>query len=71
MSRTRAQRELNLEAEQKLLEDQGIIHSVRNVKNLDEATGAYKDISVVMANQSDLVDIIVELSPLAVIKADN
>ena len=29
---------------------------------------AYKNIDVVMENQSDLVDILVELSPLAVIK---
>ena len=35
---------------------------------LDEASGAYKDISTVMTNQSDLVDIKVELRPLAVIK---
>jgi tRNA-splicing ligase RtcB len=35
---------------------------------LDEAPGAYKDISEVMENQKDLVEIIVELSPLAVIK---
>jgi tRNA-splicing ligase RtcB len=69
MGRKQAQRELNLEAEQKLLDDQGIVHSVRTVSDLDEAAGAYKDIAVVMDNQSDLVDIVVELSPLAVIKA--
>ena len=57
------------EAEQKLLDDQGIVHSVRNVSDLEEAAGAYKDIAVVMDNQSDLVNIVVELSPLAVIKA--
>jgi tRNA-splicing ligase RtcB len=69
MGRKQAQRELNLEAEQKRLDDQGIVHSVRNVSNLDEAAGAYKDIATVMSNQSDLVDIVVELSPMAVIKA--
>jgi tRNA-splicing ligase RtcB (3'-phosphate/5'-hydroxy nucleic acid ligase) len=69
MGRKQAQRELNLEAEQKRLDDQGIVHSVRTVSDLDEAAGAYKDIAVVMDNQSDLVDIVVELSPLAVIKA--
>ena len=69
MGRKQAQRELNLEAEKKLLDDQGIIHTIRNVSDLDEAAGAYKDISVVMENQKDLVDIMVELSPLAVIKA--
>lgn len=41
---------------------------MRSVKYLDEAPGAYKDISVVMGNQADLVDIVVELRPLAVIK---
>ena len=37
-------------------------------KDLDEAPDAYKDIDVVMENQADLVDIMVELKPLAVIK---
>ena len=35
---------------------------------LDEAPGAYKDIDVVMENQKDLVEIVTELKPLAVIK---
>ena len=46
----------------------GIIHAVRNLNDLDEASGAYKDIDVVMANQTDLVKIKVELEPLAVVK---
>jgi len=68
MGRKQAQRTLNLEAEKKRLDDLGVIHSVRGVNDLDEAAGAYKDISVVMENQTDLVDIKVELTPLAVIK---
>ena len=68
MSRTQAKNELNLESEAKLLDDQGIIHSVRNTSDLDEASGAYKDINEVMKNQEDLVKILVELKPLAVIK---
>ena len=68
MGRKQAQRELNLNDERSLLDDMGIIHSIRNQKDLDEAPGAYKDIRVVMANQSDLVDIEVKLNPLAVIK---
>lgn len=68
MGRNQAKRELNLAEEQKKLEDKGILHSVRSIKQLDEASGAYKDIAVVMANQSDLVEIIVELTPLGVIK---
>jgi len=69
MGRKQAQRDLDLKAEQKRLDDLGIVHSIRNTSDLDEASGAYKDISVVMENQRDLVDIVVELSPLAVIKA--
>lgn len=68
MGRKQAERELNLEEEVKRLNDLGVIHSVRGLKELDEAPGAYKDIQVVMSEQTDLVDIIVELSPLAVIK---
>jgi len=59
---------LDLEEQQELLNSMGVIHSVRGAKDLDEAPGAYKDIGKVMANQTELVDIVVELSPLAVIK---
>jgi tRNA-splicing ligase RtcB len=38
------------------------------VNDLDEATGSYKDIETVMENQMDLVDVLIELKPLAVIK---
>jgi len=68
MGRKQAKRELNLEDEIRLLDDQGIVHGIRDVKDLDEAAGAYKDIDVVMANQADLVDIVTELTPLGVIK---
>ena len=68
MGRKQAQRELNLEIEKKRLDDLGVIHSIRGKKNLDEAAGAYKDITKVMAKQSDLVEIVVELRPMAVIK---
>ncbi len=68
MSRKKARAELSLEEEQKKLDEQGIIHAVRNKCNLDEASGAYKDINVVMEEQKDLVDIVVELKPLAVVK---
>ncbi len=46
----------------------GILHSIRNKGDLDEAPGAYKDIHSVMRDQDDLVNIVVELSPLAVVK---
>ncbi len=68
MGRRQAQRELKLEKEKAKLDAQGIIHAIRSSKDLDEAPGAYKNIDVVMENQKDLVDVIVELMPLAVIK---
>ncbi len=68
MGRMEAQRNLNLEEEQKKLDNQGILHAIRGIKDLDEASGAYKPIDEVMKNQEDLVDILVELTPLGVIK---
>ncbi|KKK88239.1 hypothetical protein LCGC14_2745170, partial [marine sediment metagenome] len=47
---------------------QGIIHDMESEDKLDEAPGAYKDINIVMNNQEDLVKILVELKPLAVVK---
>lgn len=70
MGRKEAERTLNLQEEIKKLDDQGIIHGIRSAKNLDEAAGAYKDIDEVMRNQADLVEIVTELNPLAVIKGD-
>jgi tRNA-splicing ligase RtcB (3'-phosphate/5'-hydroxy nucleic acid ligase) len=68
MGRNEAKRQLNLEDEKQKLDSQGILHSVRNVNDLDEASGAYKDIDIVMENQKDLVSIKVKLKPLAVVK---
>jgi tRNA-splicing ligase RtcB len=68
MSRTAAIKTLNLEEEQRKLDDLGIIHAIRSKSDLEEASSAYKDILQVMVFQSDLVKIKVELSPLAVIK---
>jgi len=51
------------------MDERGIVHGLRSAKDLDEAAGAYKDIDLVMAEQRDLVDIAVELTPLGVIKA--
>jgi len=68
MGRNQARRELNLTEEIAKLDSQGIIHSIRYEKDLDEAAGAYKDINQVMKDQEDLVNIEVELKPLAVIK---
>ncbi len=68
LGRKQAERSLDLAAEKKRLDELGVIHGLRSKRDLDEAPGAYKDISVVMANQQDLVDIDVELTPLAVMK---
>jgi tRNA-splicing ligase RtcB len=68
MGRGKAVRDLDLQAEIDFLNKQGIVHGIRHQADLEEAAGAYKDIGVVMENQKDLVDIVVELQPLAVIK---
>ncbi len=68
MGRKEAQRKLNLKKEQNILNDKGIIHSLNNIKDLDEATSSYKDISEVIENQKDLIEVILELNPLGVIK---
>ncbi|KKM63259.1 hypothetical protein LCGC14_1513320 [marine sediment metagenome] len=71
MSRNDAKKNLNLEEEIKKLDDQGILHTIRGKDDLDEADGSYKDINVVMKNQSDLVKIMIKLTPLATIKGKN
>lgn len=68
LGRKQAQRQLDLQAEIDLLDAKGVIHSIRNVEDLDEATNAYKDIDIVMENQKELAEIVVELTPLAVLK---
>lgn len=68
MGRRQAQRELSVEKETRMLNDMGVIHSIRTAKDLDEAPSAYKDIDVVMRNQIDLVEVVTELRPLAVVK---
>lgn len=68
MSRTKAKKTLSVEEQSKPMEEKGIIHAIRHKSDLDEAPGSYKDIQEVMKNQSDLVNIVIELEPLAVIK---
>lgn len=68
MGRNQARKSLSLENEKAKLDKLGILHSIRGIHDLDEASGAYKDIQMVIDNQLDLVKIEVELSPLAVIK---
>ena len=68
LGRKQAQRELDLKVEVARLEQQGILHAVRGRRDLEEAAGAYKDIHLVMGNQSDLIEIVTSLKPLAVVK---
>ena len=68
MSRSEAVQSLSLEDEVAKLEARGIIHAIRGRSDLEEAAGAYKNIDEVMACQTDLVKIVTELSPVAVIK---
>lgn len=68
MGRKQAQRELNLADEIAALNEKGVVHALRGKSDLDEAPSAYKDIEIVMENQKDLAEIVVELTPLAVLK---
>jgi tRNA-splicing ligase RtcB len=68
MGRNQARKNLVLADEIKKLEDKGVIHAIRSEEDLDEASGAYKDIDVVMEEQKDLVKILHKLEPVAVIK---
>lgn len=68
MSRTAAIRDLNMKEEVERLEARGIIHAIRGQSDMQEASGAYKDIETVMANELDLVKVRTRLLPVAVIK---
>lgn len=68
MSRTVAERTLNMAEEVQRLEARGIIHAIRTQNDMQEASGAYKDIEQVIHNELDLVKIRTRLLPLAVIK---
>jgi tRNA-splicing ligase RtcB len=68
MSRNAARKKLDLEKEKQALDKRGILHAIRGRQDLDEAPSSYKNIEKVMANQKDLVEIDVALSPLAVVK---
>ena len=68
MGRKEAMRRLNIDEETKMMNDKGIIHDIKSMEDLDEAPSAYKNIDTVMEEQQDLVEIIEELTPIAVIK---
>ena len=68
MGRKEAIRSLDLKEEIRKLDEKGVIHAIRSQRDLEEAASAYKDINQVMSYQQDLVEVITELQPLAVIK---
>ncbi len=68
MSRTKAKKTLSVEEESKKLDEMGVLHAIRGRDDLDEAPSSYKDITKVMNNQKDLVDIKHTLTPLGVVK---
>jgi len=68
LSRTAAIKTLDMKEEVKHLEELGIIHAIRSQNDMQEASGAYKDIETVIANEADLVKVKTRLLPIAVIK---
>ena len=68
MSRTMAIKTLDMQQEVSQLEAKGIVHAIRSQEDMQEASGAYKDIEEVIANELDLVKVITRLLPVAVIK---
>lgn len=68
MSRTAAINNLDLHAEVERLNALGIVHAIRCQDDMQEASGAYKNIETVIRNESDLVRVKTRLLPVAVIK---
>ena len=68
LSRTAAVKTLDLAEEVRRLDAMGIVHAIRTQDDMQEASGAYKDIDQVTANEADLVSIVTRLLPIAVIK---
>ena len=68
MSRTMAIKTLDMQQEVTQLEAKGIVHAIRSQEDMQEASGAYKDIEEVIANELDLVKFRTRLLPVAVIK---
>jgi tRNA-splicing ligase RtcB len=68
LGRKQAQRVLNLQEEIEKLDKSHVLHSLRHRNDLEEAPGAYKNVDQVIANQRDLMEVVVELHPLAVLK---
>ncbi|MCI6727675.1 MAG: RtcB family protein [Bacteroidales bacterium] len=50
------------------LNAKGILHAIQCQDDMQEATGAYKDIEEVIANELDLIKVKTRLLPIAVVK---
>lgn len=68
LGRKEAQRVLSLQEEVAKLNARHVLHRLCRQSDLEEAPGAYKDIVKVIDNQRDLIEVVVELQPLAVVK---
>ncbi len=68
MSRSAAIKTLDMAEEVAQLESKGIVHAIRCQDDMQEASGAYKDIETVIMNELDLVKVKTRLLPIAVIK---
>lgn len=68
LSRSAAIRSLDMDEEIARLEAMGVVHAIRTRGDMQEASGAYKDIEEVIANELDLVKVKTRLLPIAVIK---
>ena len=68
MSRSAAFKTLDMAEEVAQLEAKGIVHAIRCQDDMQEASGAYKDIETVIMNELDLVKVKTRLLPIAVIK---
>ena len=68
LSRKEAIRNLDMEAEVTRLNAKGILHAIQCQDDMQEATGAYKDIEEVIANELDLIKVKTRLLPIAVVK---
>jgi len=66
-SRTDAINTLNMAEEIRQLEEKGIIHAIQHQNDMQEATGAYKNIEDIIAQEADLVKVKYRLLPIAVI----
>lgn len=68
LSRSAAIRTLNMAEEIARLESMSIVHAIRRQDDMQEASGAYKNIDEVIANELDLIRVKTRLVPIAVIK---